>query len=94
MLDAIHKKPVLRTTPPAQPIPCMRCQYGIMDVPVEGKMNCFKEGPGKTKSFIREEVEQMTFCDRMVGWAKMELNDLGEKDQTELKKAERILKNR
>ncbi len=56
-----------------EPNPCRRCQYGIMDIPTDGKMNCFLEGPGNVKTLTKEEVEEMVFCDKMAHWAKMDI---------------------
>lgn len=74
--------------------PCLRCQYGIFDVPVDGKLNCLEAGTSKVKLFTREEVEEMTFCDRSVHWAKMDWNSREEKEHSALKMAEEILGRR
>ena len=74
--------------------PCLRCQYGIFDVPVDGKLNCLEAGMSKVKLFTREEVEEMTFCDKRVHWAKMDLSNKEEKEHSALKMAEEILRRR
>jgi hypothetical protein len=74
--------------------PCLRCQYGIFDVPVDGKLNCLEAGTSKVKLFTRKEVEEMTFCDRRVHWAKMDLKSDEEKDNSALKMADEILGRR
>ncbi|MEE8401599.1 MAG: hypothetical protein V3R86_05555 [Candidatus Hydrothermarchaeaceae archaeon] len=61
-----------------------------MDTPVAGKMNCFKEGPGKTKHLSKEEVEEMTSCDKMVNWVKTDWRH-NEVKESELKLVDKIL---
>jgi endo-1,4-beta-mannosidase len=72
----------------------MRCQFGIFDVSTDGKLNCFEAGASNIKLLGKEEVEDMTFCDKMVQWTKMELNDNGAKEDSELKLADKLLRNR
>ena len=74
--------------------PCMMCQYGILDIPVEGKMNCFEAGQNNIKQLSKEEVEEMAFCDKIVPWAKMEVAPKGPKEDSDIKMAERLLGNR
>ncbi len=74
--------------------PCLRCQYGIFDVPVDGKLNCLEAGTNNVKLFTREEVEEKMFCDKRVHWAKMDLNSREEKEHSALKMAEEILRRR
>ena len=92
MRNTIKDKTTLSTSR-TRTKPCMRCQYGILDTPVEGKLNCFEAGPSNIKLLSKEEVEEMTFCDKMVPWAKMEMDHKEVKD-SEIKLVERILGNR
>ena len=93
MQDAIQKKPI-PWTPTTRSAPCMRCQFGIFDVPINGKLNCFEAGTSNIKLLTKEEVEDMTFCDKMVHWTKMEFNHKDAKEYSELKLAEKLLGNR
>ncbi len=74
--------------------PCMMCQYGILDIPVAGKMNCFEAGQTNIKHLSREEVEEMAFCDKMVPWAKIEVVPKKIKEESDIEIAERLLGNR
>jgi hypothetical protein len=91
--DGIAEKQILRT-PTAKSKPCMKCQYGIFDVPTDGKLNCLEAGTSDIKLFTREEVENMKFCDRMVHWSKMDLNQDEKTEESALKLAEKILGKR
>jgi hypothetical protein len=86
--NTISEKPIIG------PRPCTRCQFGIFDAPVPGKMNCLEAGTSNIKQLTKEEVEEMTSCDKMVRWTKMEFNGKDEKGHRELKLAEKLLGNR
>jgi endo-1,4-beta-mannosidase len=75
MQRILHEKPAPRT-PKSRPKPCMRCQYGVMDIPTDGKMNCFTEGQSNIKTLTKEEVEEMVFCDKMSSWTKMDIPEV------------------
>lgn len=72
MQEVLHET-MTPSTPKTRPKPCMRCQYGIMDIPTEGKMNCFEAGQSDVKTLTKEEVEEMVFCDKMAHWAKLDI---------------------
>ncbi len=93
MEEAITKKPILRATI-VSPKPCLSCQFGIFDIPTDGKLNCFEAGASNIKVLTREEVENMAYCDKMVGWTNMELSPKDVKEDAELKAADKLLRNR
>lgn len=74
--------------------PCMMCQYGILDIPVAGKMNCFEAGQNNIKQLSKEEVEEMAFCDKIVPWAKMEVAPKKTEEKSGIEIAERLLGGR
>jgi hypothetical protein len=90
MQDIVGKKPTLRTQETG-PKPCMRCQFGILDVPVDGKLNCLEAGTSNIKLLTKEEVENMMFCDKVVGWTEMVLDHKEAEEDSAIKLAEKIL---
>ena len=84
----------LKTSTTTAVKPCTKCQYGIFDAPVDGKLNCLEEGTSKIKLLTREEVDEMMFCDKMVPWVKLVLGEKYEDIDSDINKAERILQRR
>ena len=93
MNEAMHEKPMIRGSI-NRSRPCMRCQYGIFDVPVDGMLNCFEAGASSIKLLTKQEVEDMILCDKMVQWQKMSLHDEEAEEDSGVKAVARILENR
>lgn len=89
---AMKEKPVQGNSE-TETRPCMNCQYGIWDTPVYGKMNCLQAGTSNIKHLTREEVEEMTSCDKMVHWVRMKFDHEEAKD-SEIELVEKFLGNR
>lgn len=92
MNEAIHEKPIIRGLI-NRSRPCMRCQFGIFDVPVDGMLNCFEAGTSGIKLLTKAEVEDMISCDRMLPWQKMTLVDEKSEEYSGVKAVDRILGN-